>query len=224
MMPTTRRNALLAATLLLAAPAFAGFGVNGSGRLVTEDRAVSGFTGLSLSLPATVDVAQGASEKLTVTADDNVMAEIETVVERGVLKLRFRKNFTSHNKVTIRIAVAVKALDSIAVSGSGDVSAPALTATKLAIHIAGSGNTRVGGRADSLEVNISGSGDVDAARLDTKSTAVSIAGSGDAIVWARQALRARVAGSGDIRYLGDPAITKSIAGSGSVRRAGVAPS
>ena len=76
------------------APLAAAETLAGSGRLVTETRAVSGFTGISLAMPGHVEVTQGDTESLTVTADDNVLPLIETVVETAsacVIRWRDRK-------------------------------------------------------------------------------------------------------------------------------------
>ena len=51
-------------------------------------------------------------------ADDNVLPEIERVVERGILKLRFRQRFTSVNNARIRVILNAKAIESLAVAGS----------------------------------------------------------------------------------------------------------
>jgi hypothetical protein len=195
----------------------------GSGRSATEERQASGFSGIALSLPARVEVVQGATEGVTLTADDNVLAEIEAVVERGILHLRWRNRTDLVTRSKIRIAVRAKSLESLSVAGAGDFHVPAIATPRLAVKISGSGDVSVAGRADELEVRISGSGDVKAGMLETRRAQVSIAGSGDATVWARQALKVSVAGSGDIRYYGDPSVEKSIAGSGSVRRLGAAP-
>jgi hypothetical protein len=216
-----RGSAQFAAMLLTLAAATCGAAsITGSGRPATEERKVAGFSGISLSLPARVDVTLGTAEGLTITADDNVLPEIETVVEGGRLKLRFRHNMGYNGKLAIRIQVAAKQIEAIAIAGSGDVFAPALTGSRLAVSISGSGDARVGGTVASLDVSISGSGDVDASKLDVQQAKVNIAGSGDATVWARKTLKVNVVGSGDVRYLGDPEISRNIVGSGSVRRAG----
>jgi hypothetical protein len=218
-------TALLVFSLATAAAGALAATLTGSGRAATEDRAVAGFTGIALSIPGRVEVVQGATEGIRVTADDNVLPEIESGVEGGILKLRFRQRFTSVNNARIHVIVNAKTLESLAVAGSGDIHAPALTAPRLAINVAGSGGVKVkvAGRVEALDVSIAGSGDLDAGKLDTQRAKVSIAGSGDAVVWARQALTVSVVGSGDIRYYGDPAVEKHVVGSGSVRRLGAAP-
>ena len=188
--------------------------IRGSGNAVTEDRAVAGFQGLSLAVPGKLVVTQGAAEKLA----------IETVVERGELKIRFRERGVSlRTKTPIQIALSAKTLEALAIAGSGEIQAPALNAKTLKVAISGSGDVTLAGRAEAIDVNISGSGDVKAGRFETQTARVSIAGSGDSTVWVKDTLRVSIAGSGDVRYYGDPAVQRSVAGSGSVRRAGATP-
>jgi hypothetical protein len=208
---------------LLAASAALAASLTGSGRSVSEDRALSGYRGIALSIPGRVEIVQGAVEGIRITADDNVMPEIESVVENGTLKLRFRQRFGNVDKVRILVVVHAKTVESLAVAGSGDIHAPALNAQRLSVHIAGSGDVKLAGRAESIDVSIAGSGDLDAGRFDTQRAKISVAGAGDATVWARQALKVSVAGSGGIRYYGDPTVERSIVGSGSVKRLGAAP-
>lgn len=215
-------TALLALTLFAAHAAVAAT-LTGSGRSASEDRAVTGYSGVALSIPARVDIVQGTTEGIRITADDNLLAHIESVVEGGMLKLRWHERSQSVSNAHIRVIVNAKALESLAVAGSGEIHAPSVNAKRFAVSVAGSGDVKLAGRAEALEVSISGSGDLDAGKLEAQRARVSIAGSGDATVWARAALQAHVAGSGEIRYYGDPEIKRSLAGSGSVRRLGAAP-
>jgi hypothetical protein len=222
-----RTSLMLSAAAAVASLGLAGAGawsgITGSGRALTEQREVAGFKGIALSLPGRVEIVQGAAEGVTLTADDNVVPEIETVVERGVLHIRFRENTRVTTRTRIGITVKARAIESIALAGSGDVIAPSLDSPELTVRVAGSGDVKLGGRAESLLVRISGSGDVDAGRFDTQRAKVSVAGSGDATVWARKSLEVSVSGSGDVRYFGDPEVRKKVAGSGTVRRKGASP-
>lgn len=209
--------ALLAASATLAA------NLHGSGRSVTESRAVSDFTGIALAVPGKLEVVQDGTESVSITADDNVLPEIESVVEGGVLRVRFRQRFNAVTDTRIRVKVSARAIESLTLAGSGDIHATRLDTPRLAVKIAGSGEAKLFGRAETLDLSISGSGDIDAAKLETKRAKINVAGSGDAVLWAREALSVRVAGSGDIRYYGDPTLEKTIVGSGSVRRLGAAP-
>lgn len=215
----------------------------GSGTPRTEARPVAGVTALDLQVPARVELVQGSAESLSITADDNVLPEIETRVDGSVLKIRFRGPLHLRTTTPMRIALSVKALEAVTISGSGDVRVgalktgtlsvtingsgdavfAALEAERLEASVRGSGDILAAGRTKAFEVSIAGSGDVKAAKLQADRVKVGIAGSGDAQVWARETLTVRVAGSGDVRYYGDPELDQSILGSGKVRRAGPAP-
>lgn len=225
-------NAYRTSLMLCAAAAIASLGlatagawsgIAGSGRALTQQREVSGFKGIALSVPGRMEIVQGAAEGVTLTADDNVVPKIETVVERGVLHIRFREKTGVTTRTRIGITVRARSVESIAVAGSGDVIAPSLDSAELTVRVAGSGDVKVAGRAQSLKVRISGSGEVDAGRFDTQRAKVSVAGSGEATVWARKSLEVSVSGSGDVRYFGDPDVRQKIAGSGTVRRKGASP-
>ena len=247
---TRRRTVCAAATLvaaLLAPPAalalFDPIVLAPSGKVVAETRGAKGFAGIGLAIPGTVVLRQAPAESVTIEADDNLLPEIETVVEGGSLKIRFKRNLRVTGRPTIRILVSGPVFDSLSVSGSGDILAEALEAGALGVSIAGSGDVKiarleagtlkisiagsgdvqVAGRADEMTAKIAGSGDIAAGTLDAKRASVSISGSGDVMLRVRDSLAVSIAGSGDVRYHGDPAVTKKIAGSGSLKRLGPAP-
>lgn len=218
--------------------------VTGSGTPKTESRNVSGFTGVGVSIPAKVTVIQGDKEGVTLEGDDNIVAVIETEVERGSLKLRFNeRGMNVKTKTPLKVTVHAKTVDHLSVAGSGDILSDAikadtfkasiagsgdinlksLTAETAKVSISGSGNFSAGGKAANVEVSIAGSGDVKAGMLESDKVKISIAGSGDAVVWAKQNLKMSVAGSGDVKYYGNPEVNKSIAGSGSSKKLGDAP-
>lgn len=188
-----------------------------------EPREVSGFTGIALAAPIRVELSLGERESLFLEGDAKLLADIETVVEDRVLKIRLKPGTRKSWNSKARAIVTARAIEHLAISGSGDIAAPQLRSDALKIAIAGSGDVSVGGTAATLSTSISGSGDVKADKLEARSVTVSIAGSGDATVWARESLTVNIAGSGDVRYLGEPALRKSIVGSGSVKRLGNAP-
>jgi hypothetical protein len=210
-----------------------------------ETRAVTPFTTISLSAPLKLELVQGESESLSLEGDESALAEIETVVEDGTLKIRTKPKMTwSWSNSKVRGKVTARNIEALRISGSGDIAAATLRAAGLKLSISGSGDIKIatlsaanldfaisgsgditlGGKAEGINGSIAGSGDLHAAKLEVRDAKVSIAGSGDITVWATQSLAVKVAGSGDVKYYGDPAIQKNVAGSGSVRRMGNAPS
>jgi len=220
-----------------------GTAVTGSGNVVSSTRVVNGFNGLEVGVPANVKIVQGEAEGLVIKTDENITALIETVVERGTLRIRFADKVKSVRAKQMDITVFVKSIDVLTIQGSGTIQTDKLKADKLKaniegsgdialaglevghldVSIAGSGDVRGDGKADSLATNIAGSGGVQLGQLLAKNVKVSIAGSGNTLVWATEKLRISIAGSGDVRYYGDASVTSSVAGSGNVQRLGAAP-
>ncbi len=64
-------------------------GVQGSGKIITQDRSVSGFSRVELGGSGQVTITQGDQERLTVEADDNILPYIRTDVSGTTLYLGF---------------------------------------------------------------------------------------------------------------------------------------
>jgi hypothetical protein len=209
-----------------------------------QDRHLSGFDAISVSGSYDVTVTQGSTESVKVEAPAEVMSHIITEVNNGVLKVYNKHDnwswgnmFGSHH--TIIVHVVVKNVNSISLSGSGDVyfkdglSANSLKLSlggsgdvsgkvnvkNLESSLTGSGDVRLSGNAENSLIQISGSGDFSARDLSTANTAVHISGSGDARVNASSRVEASVSGSGDIYYTGSAKnVSSSKSGSGDIHR------
>lgn len=201
-----------------------------------ESRPVAAFTAVSISAPIDVELVQSDRESLVLEGPGDIVAALETAVEGSTLHIRMKPAFT-FARGRVKASLTARAIESIAISGSGNLASPALKSEALRIAIAGSGDVRIGrldatrvdasiagsgdihaaGRADRLAVRIEGSGDLHGEDLEAREAKVSIAGSGDVRLWARDSLSASVAGSGDVRYRGEPRIERTVVGSGSVR-------
>ncbi len=210
--------------------------VVGSGRLVDQPRAVAGFHAVRVSGPIDVLIQQGERESVSVQADDNLQALIDTTVRDGMLDIGLNKGAVFRTESKLVAQVRVQSLDQLVVTGSGDVriahlktgefkvsivgssnvSVDRLEAEIVAVSIKGSGDFRAAGRAPTQGYSIAGSGDVRAADLVGEQVAIKIAGSGNGQVHARGALSVSISGSGDVRYRGQPQLAQTISGRGEV--------
>jgi hypothetical protein len=199
-----------------------------SGAERREARAATGFSAVNLSAPVNVNLVQGDTEGLVLEGDEAALADLETVVEQGALKIRKISRMDIPAMSKVRVTVNARVIEALRISGSGDITAARLHATTLKIAVSGSGDVRgdvlAAGKADTLSTSIAGSGDVKVGKLAARTAKVSIAGSGDVVVWAREQLSVSLVGSGDVRFYGDPEVKRTIVGSGSVRRLGATPS
>jgi hypothetical protein len=216
-------------------------GVRGSGNVAEETRDVSGFTGVSLAGSGKLIIEVGETESLHIEAEDNLMEYLETEVRGGVLEIGVEDNVSLNPRRPIRFYLTVKELDTIVLSGSGDIIAPDMEAGRFSATISGSGGLEMERLdADTLDVTISGSGDIDitdgrvtgqnvtisgsgrytAKGLESERAKVLLVGSGDATVRVSDHLRAIITGSGDVDYYGSPTVDLSVTGSGDVDRIG----
>lgn len=210
--------------------------VRGSGVRVEKVRALAAFTRLRIDGPIDVKLSQAASDQATVAADDNIEPLVETVIEGDslVVRLKHDAGFTTRAAPVVRIDA--RALQTVAVNGSGDLSAERFKAERLAVsvvgsgdvrfglvelreldlRISGSGDVRVAGRADQQNWVVSGSGDVDARALSGRAAKVAMHGSGDMSLGVTEQLDVQLSGSGDLDYAGRPQLRQSVSGSGEV--------
>ncbi len=217
--------------------------IDGSGNVVTESRAVSGFDAVALGGTGVLTITVGQEEVLTVTADDNLLEHIETKVEDGRLLIGRKRDLQRLNlrpSTPIRYDLTVVELRAItvsgaasvlaealagesfdvAVSGSGEIDIERLETRRLAVAISGSGDVSLGGRADVQVIAVSGSGEYRGGELESLRADCGVSGSGDITVWVEDELEASISGSGSVSYYGEPDVRREVSGSGSVRSLG----
>ncbi len=234
--PTLARRPTLTLTLLLllcgatlsACVVTVGDTVRGSGNVISEDRPVSGITGVALTTVGELTIEMGDQESLRIEAEDNLLQYFQTTVSGGVLTIETEPGVNLRPKEAIHYYLTVETLESIRTSSSGNVSAPTLDTGQLTIEIASSGERRIGValEADSLEVRLSSSGrlgigggqvaaqdvklsssgDYEAGDLRSASATVDLSSSGRATIWVTDRLDANLSSSGNLKYYGSPSV------------------
>jgi hypothetical protein len=189
----------------------------GSGQVVTELRDIGSFDRIESNIGADIAVTIGASQKVSLSYDDNLIGYITTKVKGGKLIIESDRSISSQENCQFKIVVPQ--LDGIAVGGSGRIEVNGLDGNRFSVEIDGSGDVMASGEVGELAIEVNGSGNVDTRDLTAGEATVEINGSGDVDVMARDYLTAVINGSGDIRYAGNPGqIVKRVDGSGHIRR------
>ncbi|GAB2529734.1 head GIN domain-containing protein [Paramicrobacterium agarici] len=196
-----------AASIALLASALTGCAAIDPGEPTTQQREIADVTAIDLQTSGDVVVTRGDDVSLMVTAGANVIDSITADVRDGVLTLDLQRAFISFPTFPgpITFELTVPMIDSVEVSGSGDVTA----------DFAG---------ADAVDLTISGSGDIEATGLDASTVDATIEGSGNILAEGIDVdtLTARVDGSGDITLSGAVATqTLEIDGAGDIDAADV---
>jgi hypothetical protein len=204
-------------------------------------RNVSGYTGIECNGPFNVKVKIDGTETLKLDVDADVVNDIETEVEGGILKVNFKDGWKKHRNIKrADIYITAKTLNylgnggsgntvlegtvtgsnaKLAVSGSGNLRA-SVKAQSLELAVSGSGGLITNGSAENATVRVSGSGEIDAKKLTVENLSARVSGSGGVSIVANQTVSARVSGSGSVDYAGNAKITEShTSGSGRVNKA-----
>lgn len=210
----------------------------GTGPAVSETRSVTGFSGIDLSINATVNITADSIFSVEAIAQRNILDMLRTRLDGSDLCISYQPELfvkptedvilnihmptlnnidvSGSGKVNTLNAIQTNTID-LDVSGSGKMNLNALTAIRINSAISGSGKITINnGTSNSLYSKISGSGDLDAINVMTNSVNTNTSGSGTTKVYATQNLDVRISGSGDVYYRGNPAVNSDISGSGKI--------
>ena len=210
----------LAAALLAACSGLRGMPetVSGSGNVVTENREVSGFTAVTLQGMGEVNIDQTGSESLSITADDNFLPYLETVVQGNTLYIRTNKEIVFTDVTELTFAISAAELESVELAGAGSFNIENLDTEQWQVSLPGAGGIKVSGRATEQTVQLSGAGAYNAEKLESQKATVNSSGAGLAVVNVSDTLDVTINGLGGVEYIGDPEVSQKINGLGKVSK------
>jgi len=231
------------AILLLVALLVSGCGfqmVNGSGRIATETRNLSGFTIVSLAGIGNMYLTQGVTESVRIEAEDNLIPYFDTSVQGSTLKIGIKDQsmgVSLQPTKPVNFYVTLPRVEAVTLAGSGNVfagqiqagairnsllgsgniSTDTLTATNLDILLSGSGNISLGTvSASQVNANIAGSGDIQVDTLTADKVCSKTAGSGNITLGGTVTQQsAEILGSGDTLATGLKSATATVRVTGS---------
>lgn len=173
-----------------------GMQVVGSGRMVTENRAIGNFERLSIDGPIDVVIRQGSARSLQLNAEDNIMELVRADAKGGKLSLGTKGSFRTRKGISV--VLTIPTLDAVSINASGNVRFDGWDADAIELVIGGSGDIELGGSVDNVRALISGSGDIDLAPVRLSYVDAEIDGSGEIRMGSLRKLDARINGSGSI--------------------------
>ncbi len=211
-----------------------------------ETRPISGINGLKFRAVGKINLIQGDHESLTIQADPEIRSRIHTEIIDGVLVINYDsdwKDWTGFNfidKGTTIFNLTMKEINSITISGVGNLDAPSISTNTLALTLSGPATLTIGNlRAETLSVEMSGVGSIDlggkcsqqtltlsgagaykASRLESDAVVVKLSGVGNTTIWVNKTLDAVISGAGGVEYYGTPQISQKISGIGVLKYLG----
>lgn len=221
------KKLFLFATLLIGISGFAQWNwekMEGNGSLKKESRNPGEFVSIASAGSWDVMVAYGSTCSVQVEGDENLLPYIVTEVASNKLSIHSKKNTNFHSKNKIVIYVTLTNLNSLSLSGSGNIMGEGKfssdgplrvsfagsgnvkmainKAKSISINLSGSGNIELTGTAETAELNISGSGNANCGKLQVDKALAKISGSGNIKIFANQSVKASISGSGNVLYKG----------------------
>jgi len=173
------------------------------------------FTAVELAGSSNVTVQVGAPQSVVVHADDNLIGRVSTTVRSGALVIETTGSFST--RTPMRVSVVVPEVQSVRLSGSGNLIVDGVVTSSFTASLPGSGMMLVAGRTEHLEASLQGSGQMNLHGLIAREVEVQLPGSGEIQVFATDSLHADVSGSGSVMYGGNPSrVTHAVTGSGAV--------
>lgn len=217
--------------------------VRGSGNVITENRAVSGFTRVAVSGIGELTLTQGTEESLVIETDDNIMPLITSEVRNGTLYIGFSSSGPVNIDPTgeIKYTLTMKEIEGLEVSGAADMRVDSLKTGDLKLESSGAGSVQIANLiADRLDVGISGAGDIeieegtvpvqevslsgagsyDSSGVESQEMNIDISGAGNASVWVTGKLDIEMSGAGNLKYYGTPDLVSDISGAGHIESLG----
>ncbi|MBF8962892.1 DUF2807 domain-containing protein [Pontibacter sp. FD36] len=208
--------------------------IRGRGDVESREFNLDAVNGLRVNGDTRVFVRRGATQRIEVRAQPNVLDAINTNVANGVWDLSFDRCLRSHK--TVEVHMTVPELNSAEMIGSGRIELQDefetdnfravldgsgylwinVSATKVSSRLTGSGKIDLVGAAEVEEINLSGSGSIKSFGLSSENAGVVLSGSGSVEVHAANELAVTISGSGNVYYQGNPTINSTISGSGKV--------
>lgn len=214
-----------------------------TGEEITTERIGGEFNHIQIWDNVDVQITQSDENRIQVKAGENIIDDIETRMEEGVLIIRNNNtcNWMRSYTKKIEVQVEVKQLYEIEMRGVGEISSTnAINSDSLMLNVwdaAGKVDLTIDTKKSTIRYHIGTAdiiyrgktrlsyissnsyGPVDARDLESEQTYISTIGSNNNYVWATEILEATVGSIGNIYYKGDPKILKTFFnGSGKIEK------
>jgi hypothetical protein len=212
--------------------------LEGSGTLVTEEYALTGFDKVDASHAFTVDITQGDTFSVVVSIDDNLAQYLRVEKQGSTLRIGLSPG-RNYRAMTATADVTMPELTGLELSGASHGSVSGFDSTEgLTVQVSGashltgdieagdvrfsvSGASRVtlSGSAQAVVVDVSGASHVDLADFPVADADVEASGASTVTVSASGTLDANASGASHVKYLGSPSLgSVETSGASSVER------
>ncbi len=206
--------------------------IHGNGKVVKEERSVSGFDQISASTGIEVTLTQDSFEKVVVEADENIQKILKTEVTGGKLKIYLEEGVYYAKKMKVYVTLKqLKALEASAGSevksenqikseslkinsSSGSQIRMEVGCTMVSLDSSSGSKMNVSGTTQSVKAGCSSGANLDASKLVAENGDVTASSGADMDVNVTKDLKAHASSGAGIKVYGNPATRDTNSSSG----------
>ncbi len=219
-------SVLMVATLLTGCT-FAN-GIAGSGKTVTVEKDITGFSKVSIGSAFTADITRGDTFSVVITIDDNLEKYLKVVKEGDTLKvyLEMGASFSLRGSNVLKAEITLPELTGINASGASTVTVTGFKSAKaLAVDVSGastlkgdvsSGDARIvvsgastltlQGAGQNLDLKVSGASKAHLESFTVADAGADVSGASSTTVNTTGRLDATASGASKLYYTGNPTL------------------
>lgn len=228
--------------LFLAGILLAGCGlipITGSGNVVTQEEAITGFDKVDISHAFHVDISQGDTFSVVVRVDDNLVEYVQVIKKGNTLQIGLVPNPPNIRSATLQAEVIMPELSGLDMRGSSHVTIPGFKSAQALVvdasgsshlqgdiqfgnvtfNLDGSSEVILSGSAQDVTIHASGSGQVDLSAFSVVDANVEAGGKSQVTVNVSGRLDVDASNASHVTYLGSPTLGKmDTSGSASIEQ------
>lgn len=213
--------------------------IRGNGKITTQSRPATGFTGVDVSGGIDVYVKQDSVASVKIEADENLLEYVQVTVDDGTLEIREERGFNLRSTNGIKVYVSGPLFKHFEASGACDIysenkissnseiglNATGASSIKMELNapvvnadLSGASRINLRGETKNFKADGSGASDIKCFDLLTEEAHVEVSGASDAEVFASVKLDLHASGASSIRYKGNATVNQESSGAGTVKK------
>jgi hypothetical protein len=228
--------------LFLAVILLAGCGsipITGSGSVVTQEEAITGFDKVDISYSFEANISQGDTFSVVIRADDNLVEYLQVIKEGDTLRIGLVPNPPNIRSATLQAEVTMPELTGLDMRGASHVTIPGfksaqalvvdasgsshlqgdIQAGNVTFNLDGSSQAILSGSAQDVTIHASGSSEVDLSAFSVVDANVEAGGKSQVTVNVSGRLDVDASNASHVTYLGSPTLGKmDTSGSASIEQ------
>ena len=179
----------------------------GSGNLQTQQKNFSDFTIINLNNGLQVQITQGSSYNVSITADSNVINRVDVTQTGNVLTIGLQPGTLFDIGGTLRATIMMPDLQEIDLTeGSSANVANFAMSHDISVSASGGSTITMNGQANGLSASCSGGGGLKLSNFHVNTASVQLSGGSSATIGVSDKLDANLSGGSSLTYSGNPTL------------------